>query len=63
MFILFMVIHLVRIEWHQLFHSPITLFHQIALFLTPKLFVSLELVHTVATLLALRVLHRNSHVG
>lgn len=35
---------------------PITLFQKVAFLLTSKLFVSLQLVHAVATLLTLRVL-------
>lgn len=37
---------------------PITLLQQVAFLLTPKLLISLQLVHAVATLLALRVLRK-----
>lgn len=37
---------------------PITLLQQVAFLLTAKLLVSLQLVHAVATLLTLRVLHK-----
>lgn len=38
--------------------SPITLLQEVAFLLTAKLLVSLQLVHAVATLLTLRVLHK-----
>lgn len=42
---------------HQTVSSPITLLKQIALLLTAKLLIALQLVHTVTALLALRILH------